>query len=109
VVSQVRCQAVHIRRKKESRVKVRNLIGTALKSCACGTWIAHWTGHKGTSQSECANLACKNPHTLGGHVKQAGPGAPADQMIVPLCDSCNKLIGEFSVMDNWPAPAGTCP
>ena len=72
-----------------------NSVGTADKSCKCGTWKDHWLNHADKSwPSNCSLSSCSSSPTLGGHVKNS---AVTSVRIVPMCDSCNGLSGTFSL------------
>jgi hypothetical protein len=92
-----------------SLVKVKNLVGTPRQVCPCGSWLDHWRNAKHVPATDCANLACSNRPTVGGHVEQVG-GRGYD-LIVPLCDLCLRLTTEYEVLDSWTTPARTasCP
>lgn len=74
-----------------------NKQGTAVRSCSCGTWKAHWLKFSGRVwPSYCSVAGCVNAATVGGHI--INPVVTGER-IVPLCDSCNKRVGVFS-LDN---------
>lgn len=92
-------------------VRVTNLKSVSQTwECSCGSWLDHWTGHRGdASDGECANATCDNKALLGGHVRVVGPKAAGAALIVPLCDECSKLESDYWVTEIWLVPAATCP
>jgi hypothetical protein len=71
--------------------------GTGDRACACGSWKQHWINFSGkTWPGSCSVESCANKPTLGGHV--INPRVTGEK-IVPLCDSCNKRSGTFSLKD----------
>lgn len=71
--------------------------GTGDRGCKCGTWKQHWVNYSNKSwPSTCSVDGCSNSPTLGAHVIN---GAVAGERIVPMCDSCNKLVGSFKLKD----------
>ena len=76
--------------------RVKNLNGTAGKSCTCpgsGSWLEHWKKKAGHKASLCTALDCKGKAEVGGHVKKVGEDR--SHYIVPLCYSCNRRSDEF--------------
>jgi hypothetical protein len=92
-----------------SLVKVKNLVGTWGKVCACGSWLDHWRNAKQVPATDCANLACSNRPTVGGLVERARVAGPV--LVVPLCNVCLRLTTEYEVLDAWTVAARTasCP
>ncbi len=75
----------------------KNKAGTGTRSCACGSWKNHWIKFSGkTWPAKCSVSGCSNEPTLGAHVYNSNVNG---EKIVPMCDSCNKLSGEFSLRD----------
>lgn len=73
----------------------KNKKGTGVRSCNCGSWKQHWINSSGkTWPSECSVKGCTNKATLGAHIINSNVSG---EKIVPACDSCNKLTGEFSL------------
>lgn len=72
-----------------------NKSGTTDRACVCRTWKQHWINFSQKSwPSSCSINSCYAPPTLGGHV--INPDVDGER-IVPLCDSCNKLVGVFTL------------
>ena len=70
-------------------MKVKNIKGTAGRSCDCLTWIQHWRNYnKGQTATTCKAKGCKKKKIVGAHVKKRGGGEK--EFIVPLCDDHNK-------------------
>jgi hypothetical protein len=77
--------------------------GTADRSCACGTWKQHWINFsQKTWPDQCSVSNCTSKPTLGGHVINS---AVTGERIVPLCDSCNKLSGTFTLKGGVTVPS----
>ncbi|AFM40973.1 hypothetical protein Desaci_1998 [Desulfosporosinus acidiphilus SJ4] len=73
----------------------KNKGGTGKRSCNCGSWKQHWINASGKSwPSKCSIKDCSNDATLGAHIINS---SVSGEQIVPACDSCNKLSGEFSL------------
>lgn len=73
----------------------KNKKGTGNRSCNCGTWKNHWINKSGKSwPSTCSIASCNNTPTLGAHVINS---SVSGEKIVPACDSCNKLGGQFNL------------
>lgn len=73
----------------------KNKKGTSGRSCNCGSWKQHWINNSGKSwPSTCSIDGCNNSATLGAHVINSNVSG---EKIVPACDSCNKLDGEFDL------------
>ena len=69
--------------------------GTSDRNCSCGTWAQHWINYSGKPWPyECSVARCNNSPQLGAHV--INPKVSGEK-IVPMCDSCNKLSGTFSL------------
>lgn len=87
-----------------------NKNGTGVRACRCGTWAQHWVRFSGKSwPAACSVQSCSNKPTLGGHVINS---SVAGERVVPLCDSCNKLSGTFTLKGGVSVPsanrANTC-
>lgn len=73
----------------------KNKKGTSDRSCNCGTWKQHWINNSGKSwPSLCSIENCSNSATLGAHIINSNVDG---EKIVPACDSCNKLTGDFNL------------
>ena len=73
----------------------KNKVGTGERSCKCGSWKQHWINASGKPwPSKCSIKGCTNDATLGAHIINS---SVSGEKIVPACDSCNKLSGEFSL------------
>lgn len=73
---------------------VKNLKGTASKSCNCRSWLDHWKRFSGSFLFGCSNIHCSNNPEVGAHVKKINDPR---HYIIPLCKSCNGLSEEFTV------------
>ncbi len=75
----------------------KNKGGTGNRSCKCGSWKQHWINYTGKSwPKECSVKGCTSDATLGAHIYN--PNVSGEK-IVPACDPCNKLTGEFTLKD----------
>lgn len=73
----------------------KNKKGTAKRTCKCGSWMQHWINYSKKNWSvECSVLGCKNSPNVGAHIINSDVSG---EKIVPMCDSCNKATGEFSL------------
>ena len=73
----------------------KNKKGTSNRSCKCGTWKQHWINNSLEPwPDKCSIKNCNNSATLGAHIINS---KVEGEKIVPACDSCNKLSGEFSL------------
>ena len=73
----------------------KNKNGTKDRSCKCGSWKQHWMNNSGRSWPIfCSVEGCTNFATLGAHVYN--PDVSGEK-IIPMCESCNKLSGAFSI------------
>lgn len=87
-----------------------NKRGTADRACVCGTWKQHWINLTNKQwPATCSREKCSSTPTLGGHV--FNPSVDGER-IVPLCESCNKFRGTFTLKNGTPVPlankARTC-
>ncbi len=75
--------------------KWKNKKGTAERACACGSWKSHWINFSEEKwPDECSVQGCGNRPVLGAHIINS---AVKGEIIVPMCDSCNKLTSEFDL------------
>lgn len=73
----------------------KNKKGTGYRSCNCGSWKNHWINNSDEPwPSTCSIAGCSNTATLGAHIINS---SVSGEKIVPACDSCNKLTGEFNL------------
>ena len=81
----------------------KNKTGTGTRGCKCGTWKEHWVKFANkTWPATCSVKDCSNAPTLGAHVFNS---AVTGERIVPMCDSCNKLSGTFTLKDSIAVPS----
>lgn len=80
-----------------------NKNGTADRGCNCGTWKQHWIKQSQKSwPSICSVEGCLSVPTLGAHVINSNV---MGERIVPMCDSCNKRAGNFSLKNGINVPS----
>lgn len=80
-----------------------NKAGTALRNCKCGTWKNHWVKFANKIwPASCSVSGCNSAATLGAHVINS---AVTGERIVPMCDSCNKLTGKFTLKTGITVPS----
>ena len=73
----------------------KNKVGTADRGCKCGAWSSHWVRFSNKPwPATCSVNGCSSQATLGAHVINT---TVAGEKIVPMCDSCNKLSGIFTL------------
>lgn len=84
----------------------KNKKGTGVRNCKCGSWKSHWIKFSGETWPDlCSVLGCEGKSTLGAHV--INPNVSGEK-IVPMCDSCNKIVDTFSLKPNiHPVSANT--
>jgi hypothetical protein len=84
----------------------KNKKGTGIRNCICGSWKNHWINFSGKKwPGECSVLGCSEKATLGAHI--INPDVSGER-IVPMCDSCNKLVCNLSLKSGITAvPANT--
>ena len=76
----------------------KNKIGTGTRNCKCGSWKEHWINYSGkTWPDQCSVVGCENNAILGAHV--INPNVSGEK-IIPMCDSCNKKVDDFSLKVN---------
>ena len=81
----------------------KNKVGTADRNCKCGTWKQHWVTFSNKSwTASCSVHGCSSVPTLGAHVINANV---TGERIVPMCDSCNKLVGTFTLKGSITLPS----
>lgn len=73
----------------------KNKAGTKDRTCGCGSWKQHWINVSGKKwPEECSISGCGQNATLGAHIYNSNV---VGERIVPACDACNKMTGEFSL------------
>lgn len=82
-----------------SNYVVRNVRGTSGRTCACGSWLAHWFTETSSSRATCAVLGCSNEATVGAHVFEVTTvrGGNWKQFIVPMCHACNMSSADLEI------------
>lgn len=81
----------------------KNKVGTKDRNCSCGDWKNHWIKFSSKAwPASCSVWGCNNKATLGAHV--INPQVMGEH-IVPMCDSCNKLGGSFSLKGGISIPS----
>jgi hypothetical protein len=75
-------------------VKVVNIVGTAERSCKCGTWLNHWKKLSKSTAIFCSVQGCARPSEVGGHVRKDGLLGLIDphSYIIPLCKNHNNQV-----------------
>lgn len=77
--------------------------GTGGRSCGCGSWKQHWLNCTGKSWPDaCSISGCNSTPTLGGHIYNS---EVMGERIAPICDSCNKLSGTFTLKGSISIPS----
>ena len=68
---------------------------TSERSCACGSWQAHWINRTGRSWPlTCSVERCACLPTLGAHI--ISPSVKGER-IAPLCNGCNQSKHSFTL------------
>lgn len=81
----------------------KNKKGTSDRVCCCGSWKQHWINITQKQwPEECSVKGCTCKPTLGAHVINS---SVKGERIVPMCDSCNQIEGEFELKDNTSCPS----
>ena len=81
----------------------KNKAGTSDRACKCGSWKEHWKIFANKEwPSTCSVKDCNNTPTLGAHV--INPDVTGER-IVPMCDSCNKVSGAFTLKGEITRPS----
>ena len=76
----------------------KNKKDTGSRNCNCGSWKKHWINFSGKEwPTTCSVVDCEESPTLGAHV--INPDVTGEK-IVPMCDSCNKIIEAFYLKPN---------
>lgn len=81
-------------------MKLKNIVGTAQRSCSCSSWLRHWERHSGQKTEYCQVLGCVSRDVVGAHV-QLADGWNTTWYIYPLCKACNQSRGDLEVSDNY--------
>lgn len=80
-----------------------NKVGTADRSCNCGSWKQHWINKTGDNwPNTCSVSGCSSAATLGAHVYH---NAVQGERIVPMCAECNALTDKFSLKGGTKIPS----
>ena len=74
-------------------MKVRRTNGTLLNKSNAGTWLAYWEKLSGQNGYMCFGRGCINTPSVGALVQKDSP-TDQDLYVIPLCDDCNKKIGQ---------------
>lgn len=64
--------------------EIRNMKGTELSACRCGTWFSHWKKFSKQYTDFCVVEGCHNTDILGAHV-QTVESDDSSWYVVPLC------------------------
>jgi len=73
---------------------------TSERSCACGSWQAHWINRTGRSWPlTCSVERCACLPTLGAHI--ISPSVKGER-IAPLCNGCNQSKHSFTLKHETP-------
>ena len=87
-------------------VRVRNLVGTALNDCSCGSWLTHWRNFSGKPLTmTCVAIGCLGKAEVGAHV-QRNSLTDLAWYIVPLCNACNAKTVPFDIADDTTLVSG---
>lgn len=82
-------------------MRIKNAIGTAGKSCSCGTWLKHWQNKSGQAlPTYCPVTGCLNKDLVGAHVRVDAYGQNG-VYIYPLCNAHNQSTQSLEVLDAY--------
>ena len=78
-----------------TKIGWKNKYGVNDRTCNWGSWKQHWINYSNkTWPSKCSVSGCTNAATLGAEIVNSNVSG---EYIVPVCESCNKLISEFNL------------
>lgn len=79
-------------------MKVKNVNGTADRSCRCGSWIAHWRNYSNQTATICRAKGCSRNDIVGAHVKKCN-STDNKEYIVPFCNFHNQQGDCIEIID----------
>ena len=69
---------------------VRLVPKKAGRTCECGSWLDHWEFLTNKKAQRCSVAGCDATHDLvGGLVHKTEPNNWEEELVIPLCRSCN--------------------
>lgn len=75
----------------------KNKVGTAGRSCKCGSWKQHWINGSGKEWPIfCCVAGCMGIAEVGAHIYNTSTEVHGEY-IVPACKRCNARTDEFSL------------
>lgn len=75
-------------------MQVKNINGTSVSSCNCGSWLEHWEKYSGQPPpSSCPVKSCGDIPEVGALV-QRDNSTDTKWYIIPLCKTHNGEKGE---------------
>lgn len=75
----------------------KNKVGTAGRSCKCGSWKQHWINFSGEKwPTFCSVSGCREIAEVGAHIYNTSDSAHGEY-IVPACKWCNARTSTFSL------------
>jgi hypothetical protein len=75
-------------------MRVKNINGTSVYTCKCGSWLDHWKKFSGQSLSNyCSEENCTKKPEVGAHV-QKDSSTDDNWYIVPFCSAHNEETGK---------------
>lgn len=78
-------------------MKVKNINGTAQRTCRCGSWLQHWRNYSGQTATTCRAKGCSRTDLLGAHV-QKDVTYDFSWYIVPFCSAHNHAKGSIELV-----------
>lgn len=79
-------------------MKVKNINGTATRSCKCGSWIEHWRNFSNQTATICRAKGCSRKDIVGAHVKKCN-STDNYEYIVPFCNFHNQQSDCIELVD----------
>jgi hypothetical protein len=79
-------------------MKIKNVTGTADKTCACDSWFEHWKTFSGQTITYCPVNGCLARDLVGAHVRLVGDWTT---YIYPLCKAHNQSTEELDTSDAY--------
>jgi hypothetical protein len=78
-------------------MKIKNIKGTSVLTCPCGSWLKHWENFSNQSINSCPVNDCSETDLVGAHVQEGGDSTDDAWYICPLCSAHNKDPEELEV------------
>lgn len=80
--------------------KIKNINGTSVNTCKCGSWLEHWKKYSNQDVDYCSEITCLNNVDLVGAHVQIANSTEMSWYIIPLCKTHNAYTGEMDIVAN---------